>query len=258
MTASILPSMKAPLRQSFEAKQLQTQGIIAKHIRQYPPEQRAVGFSGGKDSTVVLNLVMGAAVAFLPEGSFEKISVVFENTGVEYPQTVKFIHDLQKQRGFNLIELKPEKNFWQCVKEAGRYPVGKSIRGENTDKCCLELKEKPMVNAIKRYGFKVLYDGITALESRNRMIRGSIDGTCHFNQKWNVEKVHPILYWKEQEVWDYIKRMHLPVNPIYSMGANRCGCMVCTAHKGWQDELSKTNPKMLRKIMKDMGQGVLS
>ena len=258
MTASILPSMKKHIRQSFDSKLLQTQGIVANWIRSCPPEKQAVGFSGGKDSTVVLQLVMGAASAFLPEGSFQKISVVFENTGVEYPETVKFVHDLQKQWGFNLIELKPEKTFWQCVKEAGRYPVGKSVRGKNTDKCCVELKEKPMTRAIKEFGFEVLYDGITALESRNRMIRGSIDGTCHFAQRWNVQKVHPILYWGEPEVWRYIGMMHIPTNPIYSMGARRCGCMVCTAHKGWEDELSQTNPKMLRKILKDMGQEQLS
>ena len=115
-----------------------------------------------------------------------------------------------------------------------------------------------MTRAIKEFGFEVLYDGITALESRNRMIRGSIDGTCHFAQRWNVQKVHPILYWGEPEVWQYVGMMRIPSNPIYSMGANRCGCMTCTAHKGWEDELSKTNPKMLRKILKDMGQEQLS
>ena len=43
--------------------------------------------------------------------------------------------------------------------------MGKSGRGKNTDKCCVELKEKPMNRAIKEFGFEVLYDGITALES---------------------------------------------------------------------------------------------
>lgn len=254
MTASILPKMRDPLRQSFESKMLQTQGIIAKWIRSCPPEKQTIGFSGGKDSTVVLHLIMGAATAFLPKGSFEKISVVFGNTGVEYPQTVKFVHDLQKQWNFNLIELKPEKTFWQCIQEQGRYPVGKSIRGENTDRCCAVLKERPMMKAIKEHGFEVLYDGITALESRNRMIRGSIDGTCHYVQKWKINKVHPILYWSESEVWQYTGMMHIPSNPIYSIGAKRCGCMTCTAHKGWKDELSMTNPRMLHKILKDMGQ----
>jgi phosphoadenosine phosphosulfate reductase len=258
MTASILPSMKGPLRQSFEAKQLQTQGIIAKWIRSCPPEKQAIGFSGGKDSTAIVHMVMGAATAFLPEGSFKKISVVFGNTGVEYSETVNFVHDLQKQWGFNLIELKPKSNFWECIKKDGHYPRGKSVRGKHTDTCCLVLKENPMKKAIKEYGFEVLYDGITALESRNRMIRGAIDGTCHFAQKWKINKVHPILYWSESEVWQYIGMNHIPSNPIYSMGAKRCGCMVCTAHNGWQDELSKINPKMLHKILKDMGQNQLS
>jgi len=258
MAASILPSMKKHLRQSFDAKMLQTQSIIAKWIRSCPPEKQAVGLSGGKDSAAVLYQVMGAASAFLKDGDFKKINIVFENTGVEYPQTVTFVHNLQKQWDFNLIELKPEKTFWECIKEDGHYPRGKSRRGKNVDTCCLVLKEKPITKFIKDNDIQVLYDGITALESRNRMIRGSIDGTCHFAQKWNVNKVHPILYWSEPEVWRYHGTMNIPVNPIYSMGAKRCGCMVCTAHQGWEDELSKTNPKMLRKILKDMGQEQLS
>jgi phosphoadenosine phosphosulfate reductase len=246
--------MKKHLYQTFEAKQLQTRSIINKHIRECPPEKQAVGFSGGKDSTVVLAHVLSAARNFLPKGDWKKIVVVFGNTGVEYPQTVRFVHDLQKKWEFNLLELKPKKTFWQCIKETGQYPQGKSVRGDNTDTCCDWLKERPMKQAIKDYGFELLYDGITALESRNRMIRGTIDGTCHFAQKWNIQKVHPILYWKESEVWEYIKGANLPVNPVYSLGAKRCGCMTCTAHKGWQDELSKLNPKMLHKILKDMGQ----
>ena len=260
MTAAILPSMKKHLRQSFDSKLLQTQGIVAKWIRSCPPEKQAIGFSGGKDSTVVLQLVMGAASAFLPEGSFQKISVVFENTGVEYPETVKFVHDLQKQWGFNLVELKPEKTFWQCVKEMGGYPLGKSNRkrGGHRDICCDYLKERPMKKFIKEHKIKVDYDGVTALESHQRMIRASTHGTCAFIEDWGTQKVHPILYWSEPEVWQYIGMMHIPTNPIYLMGARRCGCMVCTAHKGWEDELSQTNPKMLRKILKDMGQEQLS
>ena len=90
------------------------------------------------------------------------------------------------------------------------------------------------------------------------MIRGAIDGTCHFTESWKTNKVHPILYWSEPEVWKYCGMMDIFTNPIYSMGAHRCGCMVCTAHKGWEDELSQTNPKMLHKILKDMGQEQLS
>lgn len=250
----ILPKMKEHIYQSFEAKQLQTRAIINKHIREHPPEKQAVGFSGGKDSTLVLAFVLSSAKNFLPKDGWKKIAIVFENTGVEYPQTVKFVHDLQKEWGFNLIELKPEKTFWTLIKEMGHYPLGKSNREDGMDICCDWLKERPMKQAIKEYDFRVLYDGVTAMESHQRMMRGSIDGTCHYAQKWKIEKVHPILYWKESEVWDYIKGARLPVNPVYSLGAKRCGCMTCTAHKGWQDELSLLNPKMLRKILRDMGQ----
>ncbi|MBD3247558.1 phosphoadenosine phosphosulfate reductase family protein, partial [Candidatus Pacearchaeota archaeon] len=45
-------------------------------------------------------------------------------------------------------------------------------------------------------------------------------------------RVHPLLHWTEIDVWNYIKRENLPVNPLYfSKDGKRyrsLGCMPCT------------------------------
>lgn len=249
-TTKPLPKVKEFIDQSFEAKLLHSQSIIAKWIRFASPEQLAVAFSGGKDSTVVLKLVLDYAKLFSDPA---RISVVFTNTGIEYPETRKFVHAPQSKWGFNLIELKPTKSFWECVNIMGHYPRGKSNRDNgHADICCYTLKEAPMRKAIKKYNLKLVFTGVTALESHQRMIRASTHGTCYFAIKEKIQKVHPILYWSEQDVWDYIKLTKTPYNPIYDLGCDRCGCMTCTAYKLWKINLGKTHPKMLTKIESDM------
>lgn len=65
-----------------------------------------VAFSGGKDSTVLLDLVRRID---------KTIPAVFVNTGNEYPDIVYFVRKLKAQ-GYNIIELHPEhkpKQVWE-------------------------------------------------------------------------------------------------------------------------------------------------
>lgn len=39
--------------------------------------------------------------------------------------------------------------------------------------------------------------------------------------------VNPVYEWSDADVWDYIKRYELQVNPLYDMGYERVGCIGC-------------------------------
>lgn len=261
MTAAILPSLRAPiLQQTFKEKYTQTVGIINTNIQEYHPSKQMVAWSGGKDSTVVLYLIRQEADSVGLDPS--EIPVEFHNTGVEYPQTIEFIRELTQEWSLNLIETKPLKSFWQCVDEYG-YPRPKSQRVKDTGKpqmaqCCSYLKERPARASQKANGWECIYLGITAMESHQRQIRAVTHGPCYVAKAEGVKKVHPILYWTEQEVWDFIKLKGIPYNKIYDEGVDRCGCMPCTAYKKWQENLQKTHPKMYKKIMKDLGQELIT
>jgi phosphoadenosine phosphosulfate reductase len=251
----VLPRVKQFVDQSFGAKMLQAQGIIAKWICTVPPHKQAVAFSGGRDSMMVLSLVRD--VAEMLHVDFTKIPITFENTGIEYRDTVDFVHQMTEKYNLNLVELKPAKTFYQCVREMGHYPMGKNVRpwnsdGYSQDTCCWHLKEKLMIKYIRLAGLQVVYTGITALESHQRMIKASTHGTAFFAKKWRVHKIQPILYFSNEEVRAYHQIKNLPENPVYSKGCRRCGCKTCTAHKGWEEELSVMDQKMYLHIKKDM------
>ena len=104
----------------------------------------ALAFSGGKDSTALWDLIREAC----PEEAANMI-VIFGNTGVEYPESLRFARKLGKEwGGDNFYETKlarlkvprlkyeAQKEVWALIEESGdvaRY-LKKNGRLKSTDK----------------------------------------------------------------------------------------------------------------------------
>jgi len=67
-----------------------------------------ISFSGGKDSTVLLNLVRKI---------YPNVPAVFVNTGLEYPEILSFVHSID-----NVTILRPKMKFKDVLDKYG-YPV---------------------------------------------------------------------------------------------------------------------------------------
>ena len=67
-----------------------------------------VSFSGGKDSTVLLDIV---------RKMYPDVEAVFANTGLEYPEIVSFVKSFD-----NITIIRPKKSFKQVLEKYG-YPV---------------------------------------------------------------------------------------------------------------------------------------
>jgi phosphoadenosine phosphosulfate reductase len=213
-----------------------------------------VSCSFGSCSVVVLHM----ALKLKPD-----IKVVFNNTGVEYPETLTYKERLKKEWNLNLIETKPIKSFWECVKKYG-FPLyrGKKGTGEEGNpgkpKCCIFLKEKPFKRFAEEQNVKATLTGLRAGESRARMFAFGQFGQNYTTKKfYNIMKFNPIAFWTHEQVWNYLKENNIPINEIYLKGADRSGCMPCTGFQNWQKQLSQTNPKMYRYVQKLRGVSLL-
>jgi len=238
--------VKSEVEKPFKEKLKKAKTLIRLYCRMCP-RGGFVSCSFGKDSVVVLSLVLEENPS---------IPVVFNNTGVQFRETYEFKDRLAKEWNVNLIELRPVEgwSFWRIAEEKG-LDDGKKYR----DACCDYLKEIPLRRLIKKMRFRYNFTGITALESRTRMFRICQSGTHYYSKKDGILRIHPIAYWTPEEVWNYIHEQGLPYNPAYEKyGIDRVGCVPCTSHKGWREQLAKVNPKMYAFIQeKFFGQKIL-
>lgn len=199
------------------------QGEIEETLSQF--DNPTVSCSFGIDSLVVLHLCLQVD---------PNILVVWNNTLVEYPDTVHFARQLTKEWNLNLVETKPKIKFWDIVEKYG-FPLIR--RGDNrdrkavyaTERCCDILKKYPMVRAIKEKEIDLAIDGLRREESWTRR---RLKEKLKFHKKWNVYKFHPLLDWTYDEVWRYIGSNRLPYNPVYDKVLNgyevHTGCWCCT------------------------------
>lgn len=49
-----------------------------------------------------------------------------------------------------------------------------------------------------------------------------------FDAARNIAKFNPLTDWTEAEVWDYLKALDVPVNPLHARGYPSIGCEPCT------------------------------
>lgn len=232
------PSIRSELKKPFEKKLKRARNIIKMLTRLNP--SCCVSCSFGKDSVVVLHLVREV---------LSEVDVLFCNTLCQYPETYKFRDQLVNEWNLSLIETKPKTLWWKVWDKYG-LPDGSKKKGKHsTDKCCYYLKEAPFKQAIRSNGWKVNFTGLTALESYQRMLRTCQNGMLYYSSHYDVARVHPIVFWTEQEVWDFIEKENIPLNPAYkNRELQRLGCMICTAHKFWRREIARNNPKLYKWI----------
>lgn len=250
-----------------------------------------VSFSGGKDSTVLLDICR----RFVDPN----LDAVFCNTGNEFPEIVNFvksvpnvtlispklsIKEVIKQNGFPLVskevshyirQLKTTKS--DKLKQIRLYGISYkkgNLRGKIpekwkflitqpfmiSEKCCEILKKRPFAQYQKETG-KIPIIGTMAAESKVRMEQYVKRGGCNsFDKKSRAS--YPLSIWTEKDIYQYIKKFKIPICSLYlSRNCHRTGCMFCGfgAHL---EKFSRFNlvfdlhPNIYKAIMKYENNGI--
>ncbi len=201
-----------------------------------------VGYSGGKDSTLVLQLICEVAKKYNWKNP---VFVVYNKTGLE-PIGKFERHNKQLERmrkvGINAVCSEPvlKNRFWCMI--CGRGYPAPALRLRYCTKC---LKQQPN----ERYFTKVakespsrgclVIDGTRKEESKQRTKRlteqGAPFGLVRLRKQLNIESLSPIADVKTAEVWEYLESVGTffwggtiaELKGEYQNDYARDGCWVC-------------------------------
>ncbi len=202
-----------------------TLDFIRKIREKYKNYKAVVGFSGGKDSSVLLDLVQRA----LPPDEF---IVIFNDTTKELTPTYEYVIEMTKYYpNIQFFTVRNDRDAIEFWKEFG--PPSRVHRW-----CCTVLKTLPTVKFIReKFGENariLFYDGIRAEENAKRAKLDKASRGKNFRQI----NVHPIQEWNSAMIYLYIFMRGLPMNEVYRYGAVRVGCSVCPFESVWWETIT--------------------
>lgn len=247
------------------------------------PDKIYVSFSGGKDSTVLLDIVRRC---------YPNTPAVFVDTGLEYPEVREFVKSKE-----NVVILRPKMNFRKVIETYGypmisketalqievarRNPGGKTAKkfdpGNEHDKkykgfsivrwgpvkdsdipissqCCMIMKKNPAKLFEKETGMHPI-TGMMACESINRATQWLGHGCNIYDGRRPIS--NPMSFWTEQDVLEYIQQRELDYAPVYgkiyrasdgllyTTKCERTGCVFCLFGAHLEKEPSRLQKLML-------------
>ena len=276
----------------LDIKIMKTKRRIQEWVDYYGESKVYISFSGGKDSTVLLNLVRQVN---------PNIPGVFIDTGLEYPETKEFVKSID-----NITILRPKMSFKQVIEKYGYPMVSKEqanylddirnstekmkirrLEGDShgrfklskkwyylidapfkvSHRCCNVMKKEPA----KRYEHetgRVPFIATLAEESSLRQQSYLKTGCNAFNSK--RPNSTPLAFWKEQDILKYIYDNKLSINKAYgevirkddvysTTKCDRTGCIYCGFGVHLEKEpnryqrLEQTHPQLYNYCMDKLG-----
>jgi DNA sulfur modification protein DndC len=226
-----------------------------------------IGFSGGKDSTMLLQLVWNALRKIEPYLLKRKVYIVCNDTLVENPRIVKFIEKTLKKvkkaanlQNLSMIEVhettpKLEDSFWVRLIGLG-YPAPNKFYRWCTERLKINPTTKFILEKINENGEAIILLGTRSAESSNRAAsikKHEIKGQrLRKHQLPNAYVYAPIKDIKTNDLWQYLNQVpppwggsHKELVTLYrnanagdcplviddttpSCGNSRFGCWTCT------------------------------
>jgi 3'-phosphoadenosine 5'-phosphosulfate sulfotransferase (PAPS reductase)/FAD synthetase len=192
------PEIRSLLNLSLEEKIIKSLEIAKEGMAKY--KKIGMGFSGGTDSLVMLHMLKD----ILPQDA----PIIFVDTQHEFPETYEFVDKVSREWNIrNFLKVKAEEDKLQAFID--QYGLRTK---EFTANCCGYHKISPMIKAIGSLGLEAFFVGLRGVEHEERAKE------TFFSPRTDPKhvRIHPLLFWRETDIMDYVRKFNIECNPIYS------------------------------------------
>ncbi len=205
-----------------------------------------VSYSGGKDSTVLLDLVRQVA----PDAP-----AAFFDSGCEYPGT----YEMVAHYGAQVIE--PQMSLIEMCKYGGYWGHPTPVDPDATFDFFSYLVAEPSARFVAEHGLRVLCMGLRGQESKGRGLSARRRGTL-YQVKTGLWHCCPLAFWGDADIWAYIAARGLRYNPAYDKMARagvprrqwRVGILLGVTRPGLQERygwLRQIEPEVFYRLAAD-------
>ena len=201
---------------------------------QYYGQPLVITDSGGKDSSVCKELAIRAGIPF---------EVMHNHTTADAPETVRFVRqeakrfeDLGIKYTINMPTYKGQRtSMWSLIPQK-LMPPTRLVRY-----CCSVLKETGgagrfiatgvrWAESSSRKNNRGIYEQQGATKAKNIILNNDNDDKRMLFENCRLKAkriVNPIVDWKDEDVYGFLKDSKAPMNPLYAEGWCRVGCVGC-------------------------------
>jgi len=165
----------------------------------------------------VTSSMADAVVAHLVSRAVPGVDVIFLDTGLHFPETLKVRDTVARTLPVTVRSIRPRLTVGQ---QDGEY--GPRLFNRAPDECCFLRKVEPLERALADYD--AWATGLRRDESPTRANTPVVG----FDAKRGKVKVNPIAAWTQADVDAYISRYNVPVNELFKQGYTSIGCWPCT------------------------------
>ncbi|RZU50050.1 phosphoadenosine phosphosulfate reductase [Krasilnikovia cinnamomea] len=166
----------------------------------------------------VTSSMADAVVAHLFSRVTPGVDVVFLDTGLHFPETLKVRDTVARTMNVNVRSIRPQLTVGQQDGE-----LGPRLFARNPDECCFLRKVEPLERAL------VDYDAWATGLRRDESPTRANTPVVTFDARKGKVKVNPIAAWRQADVDRYIARWNVPVNELFKKGYGSIGCWPCTS-----------------------------
>lgn len=198
-------------------------------------EKMAIFWTGGKDSTVLLHIVR----EMYPD---KKFPILFLDTGLDFEDVYDFIDRITKMWEIDLITVKPSKKL------ENEYKNQKTKKDRVTFASMMKIIL--LKQAVEKHNLPALVIGIRADEHKERV------GEKSFSPRDTHMRIHPLLEWTEEDIWDYIRGRDVPYIALYDLGYRSLGEKEFTkpAKQGGDERSGRAKDReVIMKRLRDLG-----